>query len=78
MKGLVCITTSVAVTNIQATANFFSNSDPGNGFPFIITAGIQAQTPVSSCPVGTTAWFQAFGADTHRASGVGDVYVSFQ
>jgi hypothetical protein len=78
-KGIVCITTSVTVNNIQATAMVYTpTSDPGNGFAFTETGGIQSVDPAAACPAGTTAWIQSFGADQHRASGAGVVYVTFQ
>jgi hypothetical protein len=78
-KGVVCIVTSVTVNNIQATASLYTPAaDPANGIPLITTGGIQSINPAAACAPGTTAWIQTFGADAHRASGAGTVYVSFQ
>jgi len=80
-KGLICITTSVAVKNQQAlfeTALSATNVDIGNGNTVTHLGGVQAQTAEANCPAGTTAWARTYGPDGHRTSAVRHLWVSYQ
>jgi hypothetical protein len=77
-KGVVCINTSVAVTNIIAVlADDVGNQDRGNGNSIAILSGIQGQLTNTSC-AGSQAWIRTYGPDGHRTSDLVTIYVIFQ
>jgi len=79
-KGLICITTSVAVKNQQAlseSATATTNADVANGTTIAWLGAIQAQVAEASCPAGTTAWVRTYGPDGHRTSDARHLWVSY-
>jgi hypothetical protein len=77
-KGLVCINTSVPVTNIVATfGDDIGNTDRTNGNSISMIAGIQSQTAQPPC-AGSQAWVRTYGPDGKRTSDAVMIYVIFQ
>jgi hypothetical protein len=77
-KGLVCINTSVPVTNIVATfGDDIGNNDRTNGNSISMIAGIQAQITQPAC-AGSQAWIRTYGPDGKRTNDAVMIYVIFQ